>query len=119
MEPDDFETWLKIPAREPLVMAVLNVTPDCFSDGARFADPAAAIAHARQMAAEGVDLIDVGGESTRPGAPRVPAEEQLRRIGPVLRGLTDLPAVLSVDTTRAAVAEAALDSGAAIINDIS
>jgi dihydropteroate synthase len=119
MNSVQFEHWLSDAAREPLVMGVLNVTPDSFSDGGRFAETAAAAAHARQMVADGADLIDVGGESTRPGAPRVPAEEQVRRIIPVLRELRHVRAVLSVDTTRAAVAEAALEAGACVINDIS
>ena len=114
----EFESWLNTDARRPLVMGVLNVTPDSFSEAGKFADPAAAIAHARQMAQDGAELIDIGGESTRPGADRVPAEEQIRRIIPVIRELRDLPAVLSVDTTQAAVAEAALDAGARLVNDI-
>src|SRR5436305_13450632 len=101
MTPEAFERWLTDVGqrRKPLLMGVLNVTPDSFSDGGRFADPAAAIAHARQMAADGADLIDVGGESTRPGAPRVPPDQQIRRIAPVIERLHDLPAALSVDTT--------------------
>jgi dihydropteroate synthase len=101
-------------------MGVLNVTPDSFSDGGRYADPAVAAAHASQMAAAGADLIDIGGESTRPGAPRIDAAEQIRRILPVLQLLRDkLLALISVDTTRSAVAQAALDHGAHLINDIS
>jgi dihydropteroate synthase len=122
MNPTGFEDWLGAPAeqRRVLVMGVLNVTPDSFSDGGRFAEPAAAVEHARQMVADGAELIDIGGESTRPGVPRVAAEEQMRRIMPVVGALArDIPALLSVDTTRAAVAEAALDAGAGIINDIS
>src|SRR5947207_1070951 len=103
----EFESWLRSgEARPPLVMGVLNVTPDSFSEAGKYADHAAAIAHARQMAADGAHLIDIGGESTRPGAERVPAEEQIRRIVPVIRALRDLPGgagtLLSVDTTRAA-----------------
>ena len=119
MTPQDFETWLKNPAREPLVMGVLNVTPDSFSDGGRFADPAVAVAHAKQMVADGASLIDIGGESTRPGAPRVLADEQIRRVVRVIKALRDAGALLSVDTTSAAVAEAALDAGAHLVNDIS
>jgi dihydropteroate synthase len=119
MTSPTFATWLENPHREPLVMGILNVTPDSFSDGGRFADPAVAIAHAHQMVADGAALIDIGGESTRPGAARIPAEEQIRRIVPVLKGLSGLPAILSVDTTRADVATAALDGGANLINDIS
>ena len=115
----DFESWLRDPARRTLVMGVLNVTPDSFSDGGRFADASIAVAHAREMVAQGADLIDIGGESTRPGAPRISAEEQISRIIPVIERLKDLPAILSVDTTRAAVAAAALDAGARLVNDIS
>jgi dihydropteroate synthase len=114
-----FESWLRSETRRPLVMGVLNVTPDSFSEGGRFADPATAIAHAHQMAAAGAALIDIGGESTRPGAERILADEQIRRILPVIRELRDLPAVLSVDTTQSSVAEAALDAGARLVNDIS
>src|SRR5438128_749338 len=115
----EFESWLTTPVRRPLAMGVLNVTPDSFSDGGRFAEPRAAAAHGRQMVDDGADLIDIGGESTRPGAARVAPEEQIRRIAPVIRELRDLTAVLSVDTTRAAVAEAALDAGAHMVNDTS
>ena len=115
----EFESWLQDSARRPLVMGVLNVTPDSFSDGGRYADAGLAERHARQMVAEGAQLIDIGGESTRPGAPRIDAEEQIRRIVPVIDRLRDLPAILSVDTTRAAVAAAALDAGAHLVNDIS
>ncbi len=101
-------------------MGVLNVTPDSFSDGGAFADPGAAARHAAEMEAAGADLIDIGGESTRPGSEPVAAAEQIRRIVPVIRELAKRPAVLlSVDTTRAAVAEAALDAGAGMVNDIS
>ena len=117
-----FETWLRDPDRRPLVMGVLNVTPDSFSDGGRYADPDAAVAHGRALFQAGADLLDVGGESTRPGAQRVPPDEQLRRVVPVITALRrDLgdAALISIDTTRATVARAALDAGAAIINDIS
>jgi dihydropteroate synthase len=103
-------------------MGVVNVTPDSFSDGGRYADPQAAIAHARSLLAGGADLLDVGGESTRPGSARTPAEEQIRRIRPVIDELFREFAnecLISVDTTRAAVAREALDAGAALINDIS
>ncbi|MGI6087200.1 MAG: dihydropteroate synthase [Kiritimatiellia bacterium] len=104
----------------PLIMGVLNATPDSFSDGGRFADPETAIAHGLQMVRDGADIIDVGGESTRPGAAPVPAEIESARILPVLRGLARQTAcLLSVDTTKAAVAAPALDAGAHIINDIS
>ncbi|MFE0021873.1 dihydropteroate synthase [Amycolatopsis sp. NPDC059021] len=100
-------------------MGVLNVTPDSFSDGGRYLDVGQALDHARQMWARGADLIDVGGESTRPGASRVDAETELSRILPVIRTLAGEGIVLSVDTTRAAVAAAALEAGARVINDVS
>jgi dihydropteroate synthase len=103
----------------PAVMGVLNVTPDSFSDGGAFLDPASAVAHARRMAAEGADLIDVGGESTRPGAPPVPAEEELRRVMPVIERLAGQGGVpLSIDTSKAVVARAATDAGAVLVNDV-
>ena len=97
-------------------MGVVNVTPDSFSDGGRYFEPAAAIAHARTLMEEGADLIDLGAESSRPGAAGVSAEEELRRLLPVLRGLRDLP--LSVDTVKPEVMRVALAEGAAMINDI-
>lgn len=100
-------------------MGVLNVTPDSFSDGGRFATVEAAVERARAMVAEGAEMIDIGGESTRPGSQPVPAEEQIRRVGPVIERIATLPATISIDTTRAAVAQAALDEGAAVVNDIS
>src|SRR4051794_29024364 len=105
--------------RRPLVLGIVNVTPDSFSDGGRFADPSVAVEHGLRLVAEGADLLDVGGESTRPGSQPVPAEEQLRRVLPVVRGLAaraGLP--VSVDTTLAAVAGPCLDAGAAVINDV-
>jgi dihydropteroate synthase len=123
MNPHGFTRWLADPHRPTLVMGVLNVTPDSFSDGNSFFDPDAACAHADAMSAAGADLIDVGGESTRPGSQPVAESEQIRRVVPVIAALHSLrpPAgvVLSIDTTRAAVAEAALDAGADLINDIS
>lgn len=104
----------------PLVMGVLNITPDSFSDGSRWLDPDRAVERALQMVDEGADIIDVGGESTRPGAPPVDPETERRRILPVITRLAPiLPIPLSVDTTKVAVAAAALDAGASIINDIS
>ena len=105
--------------RRAVVMGILNVTPDSFSDGGRFFDANSAIARARQMVADGADIIDVGAESTRPGSRRVPAGEQIRRLKPVLRAVADMGVVVSIDTTLAAVAEFSLDSGAQIINDVS
>jgi dihydropteroate synthase len=101
------------------VMGVVNVTPDSFSDGGRYLDVDDAIAHGLRMHAEGADLVDVGGESTRPGAQRVPAEEELRRIAPVIAGLAGEGVPVSVDTYRAEVAAAALELGATIVNDVS
>ena len=121
MSPTDFDAWLLDPHRRPLVMGVLNVTPDSFSDGGQFLPAAAAVGRAAAMVAEGADLIDVGAESTRPGSQRVDAAEQLRRLAPLmaaLRGRVDGTA-LSIDTTLAPVAEAALDEGFHLVNDIS
>ena len=101
----------------PLVMGILNVTPDSFSDGGQHFDLANAVARARQMADEGADIIDIGGESTRPGATAVSAEEEIRRVVPVIEQISDL--LVSVDTTKAIVAERALAAGARIVNDIS
>jgi dihydropteroate synthase len=103
------------------LMGIVNVTPDSFSDGGLFIDPEAAIAHGRELATEGADLLDVGGESTRPGAEAVGAEEELRRVVPVIEALAGpagpgLP--VSIDTSKRAVAEAAIEAGAAIVNDV-
>jgi dihydropteroate synthase len=100
------------------LMGVVNVTPDSFSDGGLYLDPEAAIAHGRELVAAGAEILDVGGESTRPGAEAVSEEEELRRVVPVIRGLRDLECELSVDTSKAPVAAAALDAGAAIVNDV-
>jgi dihydropteroate synthase len=99
-------------------MGVLNVTPDSFSDGGMWLDPSAAVAHGRQMIAEGADVIDVGGESTRPGAQAVAVEEELRRVLPVIEALAG-EAMISVDTRKETVARAAVAAGAAMINDVS
>lgn len=100
-------------------MGVVNVTPDSFSDGGRFLDPAAAIAHAQQLIEEGADILDLGAESSRPGAAAVvSAEEELRRLLPVLRALSDAPVPLSIDTIKPEVMRAVLAEGAAMINDI-
>jgi len=105
--------------RRPVVMGILNVTPDSFSDGGEFLDPAAAAGQARRMADEGADIIDVGAESTRPGSRRVTAGEQIRRLRKALPAAVASGAVVSIDTTLASVARFALDEGAAIINDVS
>ncbi|HEX5095558.1 MAG TPA: dihydropteroate synthase [Acidimicrobiia bacterium] len=101
-------------------MGVVNVTPDSFSDGGAFLSVDAAIAHGRQLARDGAAVLDVGGESTRPGAAPVDADEELRRVVPVVRALAAEPGVyVSIDTTKARVAEAAIESGASIVNDVS
>ncbi len=100
-------------------MGVVNVTPDSFSDGGRWLDPASAIRHGIELARQGADLVDVGGESTRPGAIRIDADEEMRRVIPVIEGLVGEGITVSVDTMRAAVAERALAAGAAILNDVS
>src|SRR5262249_53634512 len=102
-----------------VVMGVLNVTPDSFSDGGRYATIDDAVAHALQLRAEGADLIDVGGESTRPGAERVAAEVEADRVLPVIKALAAEGVTVSVDTYRASVAAVALDAGASVINDVS
>ena len=103
----------------PVVVGVLNVTPDSFFDGGRYADLATAVAHAAELCAEGADLVDVGGESTRPGADRIPPEIEMQRVLPVIRELAAAGVPMSIDTTRAAVAEAALAAGARVVNDVS
>jgi dihydropteroate synthase len=102
------------------LMGIVNVTPDSFSDGGEFLDADAAIAHARRLVEEGAEILDVGGESTRPGAEPVPPQEELRRVLPVLEGIAaaDLGAQVSIDTSKAAVARAAIDAGATIVNDV-
>jgi dihydropteroate synthase len=99
-------------------MGVVNVTPDSFSDGGLYLDPGAAVRHGVELVEAGAAILDVGGESTRPGADEVPADEELRRVIPVIKGLAGVDAEISVDTSKAAVAEAALDAGAEIVNDV-
>ena len=114
-----------VPRDRTLLMGVLNVTPDSFSDGGRWADPEAAVAHARELIAQGADIIDIGGESTRPGAQRIDADTEISRVLPVVRALlADTSegggsAIISVDTIHAATAEAVIEAGAHIINDVS
>ena len=98
-------------------MGVVNVTPDSFSDGGLYLDPEAAVAHGRELVAQGAEILDIGGESTRPGAEEVSEEEELRRVVPVVEGLAGV-ATVSVDTSKLAVAAAALDAGAEIVNDV-
>ena len=100
-------------------MGVVNVTPDSFSDGGDWFGAEAAIGRGRQLAGQGADIVDVGGESTRPGAQRIPADEELRRVIPVITGLASENVPVSVDTMRAEVAAAALDAGASLVNDVS
>ena len=102
-----------------LVMGVVNVTPDSFSDGGQWYGADAAIAHGLDLVAQGADIVDVGGESTRPGAQRISAAEELRRVGPVVTGLVQAGVPVSIDTMRAQVAEFALAAGARLVNDVS
>ena len=119
MTPADFDAWLRAADRRSLLMGVLNVTPDSFSDGGRFTDVAVAVERARQLVEQGASVIDVGGESTRPGADPVNVAEQIRRVVPVIAGIRDLPCIVSIDTTLASVASAAIDAGASMLNDVS
>jgi dihydropteroate synthase len=105
-----------LPLDRPLVMGVVNVTPDSFADGGKFLDAGAALAHARRLVAEGADIVDVGGESTRPGAAPTDERQELERILPVVSALRDVP--VSVDTRRAHVMRAALAAGASMVNDV-
>ena len=112
--------WDRVCDARAAVMGIVNVTPDSFSDGGRFLDPDAAVAHGTELAEQGADILDVGGESTRPGAAPVPADEELRRVVPVVERIAAATTVpVSIDTTKAAVARAALDAGATIVNDVS
>ncbi|HEY8779597.1 MAG TPA: dihydropteroate synthase [Solirubrobacterales bacterium] len=105
-------------ARLPRLMGVVNVTPDSFSDGGQFLDPRRAIERGRELVGEGADVLDVGGESTRPGAAAVSEEDELARVGPVIEGLAGIGTSISIDTSKLAVAEAALAAGASIVNDV-
>jgi dihydropteroate synthase len=100
------------------IMGIVNVTPDSFSDGGEFLDPESAVAHGRELGGEGADVLDIGGESTRPGADAVSAEEELRRVAPVVKALYADGLAVSIDTSKVAVAEAALEAGAAMVNDV-
>ncbi|WP_193670022.1 dihydropteroate synthase [Nocardioides salarius] len=110
---------LAVPLGRPRVMGVVNVTPDSFSDGGRYAAPADAVAHGLALLEQGADLLDIGGESTRPGATRPLVAEELARVVPVIRELAGAGALVSVDTMRHEVAEAALEAGAVAVNDVS
>ena len=112
--------WEQVCGARPAVMGVVNVTPDSFSDGGRFLDAEAAVAHGLELVADGADLLDVGGESTRPGAEPVPADEERRRVLPVVERLVATAGVpVSIDTTKSSVAVDALAAGATIVNDVS
>lgn len=117
--PGQAPMWAGLTLDRPRVMGILNVTPDSFSDGGRHLEPPQAIALGRAMAAAGADIIDVGGESTRPGAAPVTAEQEQARVVPVIRGLADAGLRVSIDSRNAATMAAALDAGAAIVNDVS
>ncbi|MDQ1432807.1 MAG: dihydropteroate synthase [Actinomycetota bacterium] len=111
--------WSSVCGERPAVMGIVNVTPDSFSDGGRFLDPGAAVAHGLELVAAGADLLDVGGESTRPGAEPVAQGEELRRVVPVIARLAAEAGVpVSVDTSKSAVAVAALEVGAVVVNDV-
>jgi dihydropteroate synthase len=107
------------PAQRCLVMGVVNVTPDSFSDGGTWLDPDKAIAHGLELASQGADIIDVGGESTRPGAQRIPVQDELHRVMPVVTALAEAGSYVSIDTMRAEVASRALAAGARMVNDVS
>ncbi|HEX4054433.1 MAG TPA: dihydropteroate synthase [Tepidisphaeraceae bacterium] len=120
MSPPEFHAWLSCGHRRPLVMGVINLTPDSFSDGGRISGPEEAAECAQEMVAAGADWIDVGGESTRPGSAPVPAEEQIRRTAAAISAIRRrLDTVISIDTREGRVAERAADEGADIVNDIS
>jgi len=112
-EPGDLER-----ASGVTLMGVVNVTPDSFSDGGLYLEPEAAIAHGAELVDEGAEILDVGGESTRPGAEAVPVDEEVRRTEPVVSDLAGLGHTVSIDTSKRVVAEAALDAGATIVNDV-
>jgi dihydropteroate synthase len=105
--------------KPPVIMGVVNITPDSFSDGGLFLDADNAVAHGERLVEEGADILDLGGESTRPGSDPVPEAEELRRVVPVVERLAGSPARLSIDTTKAAVARAGIEAGATIVNDVS
>lgn len=108
----------RLPLDRPILMGIVNVTPDSFSDGGRYDDSARAIAHAQQLIADGADILDIGGESTRPGAAPVDVETELARVLPIVEALKDAPVPISVDTSKPEVMRAALAAGASMINDV-
>ena len=120
--PGAVRTWklkgVALTLDHPRIMGIVNVTPDSFADGGRYWSPAAAIEHGRLLVEEGADLIDVGGESTRPGADPIAATEELRRVMPVVEGLAAAGILISIDTSKASVAVGALGAGAAVVNDV-
>ena len=118
---ESFQNWCLNPKRKTLVMGIVNVTPDSFSDGGKFFSPEVAISHASKLITQGANIIDIGGESTRPGAEQVSESEELKRVIPVIEKIrTDNPTILiSIDTTKASVAKHAVEAGANIINDVS
>ncbi len=118
---ESFQSWCANPDKETLVMGIINVTPDSFSDGGKFYDPRKALEHASNLIDDGADILDIGGESTRPGAVQVPALEELKRVLPVIESIrskySDI--LISIDTTKSIVAQRAVEVGADIINDVS
>ena len=120
MQLDKLNAWLSNNNRRPLIMGILNITPDSFSDGRKFTNPSKAIEYALQMEADGADIIDIGGESTRPGAKPISFEEETNRVIPVITGIRKRSnIVISIDTYKSGVANEAITAGANIINDIS
>jgi len=111
--------FAELPLNKPLIMGILNVTPDSFTDGGKFLDPLKAVRHAEKLVDEGADIIDIGGESTRPGASSVDLEEECRRILPVIKDVVKLGTVVSIDTQKSGVMRRAIDLGVSIINDVS
>lgn len=118
MAPDDLDAWLDDPQRRPIIVGILNATPDSFSDGGLYLSPDAARDRVRQMIDDGADWIDVGGESTRPGSESVDADEQIRRVMPAVEAGVTAGVVVSIDTTSAAVARPAMSAGASVVNDV-
>jgi len=119
MTPAEFNSWLASPRRRPLVMGILNVTPDSFSDGGKFPDVKSAVDAGVAMLGAGASIIDVGGESTRPGSESIAPAEQIKRVEPVIQQLRQAAdCIISIDTGQASVAEAAIGAGAALVNDV-